>query len=296
MKNTKKTLFEGVCTALITPFKDGKIDYDSLKNLIEFQIEQEIDALLINGTTGESATLTECEKRELISFAVREVGGRMPIIAGTGSNCTQKAIHLSQFAFEVGVDAILVVTPYYNKASVEGLIEHYETIANNVDIPLILYNVPSRTGVNIPLSVYDKLANHKNIVAVKEANPSISDLAKLCEKCADRLDVYSGNDDLLLPTLSLGGKGLISVISNIVPKETAKICKLYFEGKTKEATALQLKLLPLINAIFSEANPIPIKAIMSHKGFCKEEYRLPLCPMNEDKKKALFEVYENFKF
>ena len=296
MKNTKKTLFEGVCTALITPFKDGKIDYDSLKNLIEFQIEQGIDALLINGTTGESATLTECEKRELISFAVREVGGRVPIIAGTGSNCTQKAIHLSQFAFEVGVDAILVVTPYYNKASVEGLIEHYETIANNVDIPLILYNVPSRTGVNIPLSVYDKLANHKNIVAVKEANPSISDLAKLCEKCADRLDVYSGNDDLLLPTLSLGGKGLISVISNIVPKETVKICKLYFEGKTKEATALQLKLLPLINAIFSEVNPIPIKAIMSHKGFCKEEYRLPLGPMNEDKKKALFEVYENFKF
>jgi 4-hydroxy-tetrahydrodipicolinate synthase len=233
MKNTKKTLFEGVCTALITPFKDGKIDYDSLKNLIEFQIEQGIDALLINGTTGESATLTECEKRELISFAVREVGGRVPIIAGTGSNCTQKAIHLSQFAFEVGVDAILVVTPYYNKASVEGLIEHYETIANNVDIPLILYNVPSRTGVNIPLSVYDKLANHKNIVAVKEANPSISDLAKLCEKCADRLDVYSGNDDLLLPTLSLGGKGLISVISNIVPKETVKICKLYFEAKQK---------------------------------------------------------------
>ena len=296
MKNTKKTLVEGVCTALITPFKDGKIDYDSLKNLIEFQIEQGIDALLINGTTGESATLTECEKRELISFAVREVGGRVPLIAGTGSNCTQKAIHLSQFAFEVGVDAILVVTPYYNKASVDGLTKHYETIANEVNIPLILYNVPSRTGVNIPLSVYDKLANHKNIVAVKEANPSISDLAKLCEKCADRLDIYSGNDDLLLPTLSLGGKGLISVISNIVPKETAKICKLYFEGKTKEATALQLKLLPLINAIFSEVNPIPIKAIMSHNGFCDEEYRLPLSPLNKEKKEALFEVFDNLKF
>ena len=296
MKNEKKTLFTGVCTALITPFKNGEIDYPALKKLINFQIDQGIDALLINGTTGESATLTECEKRELISFAVREVGGRVPLIAGTGSNSTQKAALLSQFAFEVGVDAILVVTPYYNKASNDGLIKHYETIANNIDIPLIIYNVPSRTGVNIPLFVYDKLANHKNIVAVKEASPSISDFAKLSQKCGDRLDVYSGNDDLLLPTLSLGGKGLISVISNILPKETATICKLYFEGKTKEATDLQLKLLPLINAVFSEVNPIPIKALLSHEGFCEEEYRLPLCPMNEDKKKTLFEVYENFKF
>lgn len=292
MKNGNKTLFNGVCTALITPFKNGEIDYKSLKKIINFQIEQGVDALLINGTTGESATLTECEKRELISFAVREVGGKIPLIAGTGSNSTQKALHLSQFARDVGVDAVLVVTPYYNKASADGLIKHYETIADSIDIPLILYNVPSRTGVNIPLSVYDKLANHDNIVAVKEASPSISDFAKLSQKCSDRLVLYSGNDDLIMPTLSLGGDGVISVLSNILPKEVGEICKLWFAGKTKEATALQLKLLPLINAIFSEVNPIPIKALMSHKGFCKEEYRLPLYPMDEDKKKILFDVFD----
>ena len=176
----KKTIFTGVCTALITPFLDGEIDYQALKNLIEFQINSGIDALLINGTTGESATLSEKEKQELIAFAVREVGERVPIIAGTGSNSTKKSVELSQFAFDVGVNAILVVTPYYNKASHEGLINHYEAIANAVDVPIILYNVPSRTGVNIPLSVYDRLANHKNIVAVKEANPDVSAMAKLC--------------------------------------------------------------------------------------------------------------------
>ena len=295
MRNSKNALFTGVCTALITPFKNGEIDYPSLKRLIEFQIEQGVDALLVNGTTGESATLSECEKRELISFAVREVDGRVPLIAGTGSNSTQKTIHLSQFACDVGADAILVVTPYYNKASNEGLIEHYETIANEVNIPMIIYNVPSRTGVNIPISVYDKLANHQNIVAVKEANPSISDFAKLSQKCSDRFALYSGNDDLILPTLALGGDGVISVLSNILPKETTEICKLWFASKIKEATALQLKLLPLINAIFSEINPIPIKTLMSHKGFCEEEYRLPLCPMQEEKKKALFEVFDKIK-
>lgn len=293
MKNNKKTLFQGVCTALVTPFNDGKIDYFSLKQLIEFQISQGIDALLINGTTGESATLTESEQRKLISFTVREVGGRVPLIAGTGSNSTEKAIHLSKFAHDVGTDAVLVVTPYYNKASNEGLINHYEAIANEVDIPLIIYNVPSRTGVNVPLSVYDKLANHKNIVAVKEASASVGDFAKLSQKCGNRLDLYSGNDDLLLPTLSLGGKGVISVASNILPNKTCEICRLWFDGKIKEATALQLKLLPLINALFSEVNPIPIKALLSHVGFCKEEYRLPLCSMNSDKKKVLFKIFES---
>ena len=292
----KKTIFSGVCTALITPFRDGEIDYKALKNLIEFQIENGVDALLINGTTGESATLTECEKREIISFAVREVGERVPVIAGTGSNSTQKAIHLSEFASDVGVDAILVVTPYYNKASNEGLIKHYEAIANASDVPTILYNVPSRTGVNIPLPVYDRLAEHKNIVAVKEANPDISAMAKLCAKCGNGLDVYSGNDDLILPTLALGGKGVISVLSNILPKEIGDICRFYFEGKIEQSRALQLRLLPLINAIFSDVNPIPIKALLAKEGFCTEEYRLPLCTMNTDKKNALFNVWENFKF
>lgn len=292
----KKTIFTGVCTALITPFEDGEIDYKALKNLVEFQIDSGIDALLINGTTGESATLSEKEKQELISFAIREVGGRIPIIAGTGSNSTKKAVELSQFASDVGVDAILVVTPYYNKASNEGLIDHYEAIANAVDVPIILYNVPSRAGVNIPLSVYERLAEHKNIVAVKEANPDVSAMAKLFSKCGDKLYIYSGNDDLILPTLSLGGKGVISVLSNILPQETGEICKLWFEGKVDQACALQLRLLPLINAIFSDVNPIPIKALMAKENFCQEEYRLPLCKMSEGKKKELFYAYEKFKF
>lgn len=296
MKNGQKPLFTGACTALITPFKNGEIDYKSLKDLIEFQISSGIDALLINGTTGESATLSECEKRELISFATREVAHRVPLIAGTGSNSTKKAIHLSQFACDVGVDSVLVVTPYYNKSSADGLLKHYEAIANEIDIPLILYNVPSRTGVNIPLPVYEKLSEHKNITAVKEANPSISGFARLSEKCNKKLDLYSGNDDLILPTLSLGGKGVISVISNILPKETKEICRLWFDGKIKEATELQLKLLPLINAIFSEVNPIPIKTLLANEGFCSEEFRLPLCSMSNEKKKSLFDLFDNTEF
>lgn len=294
MKNGQKPLFTGACTALITPFKNGEIDYKSLKDLIEFQISSGIDALLINGTTGESATLSECEKREIISFATREVAHRVPLIAGTGSSSTKKAIHLSQFACDVGADACLVVTPYYNKASNEGLIQHYEAIANEIDVPLILYNVPSRTGVNIPLAVYEKLAEHQNITAVKEANPSISDFAKLSQKCGSKLDLYSGNDDLILPTLSLGGLGVISVITNILPKETKEICRLWFDGKIKEATELQLKLLPLINAIFSEVNPIPIKTLLANEGFCSEEFRLPLCRMDENKKREIVDIFKKF--
>lgn len=287
----KTTVFSGVCTALITPFRDGKIDFEALAGLIEFQIGGGVDALLINGTTGESATLTDAEKREMISFAVSEVGGRVPVIAGTGSNDTKKAVELSKFACDVGADACLAVTPYYNKASEVGLIKHYEAIADATKIPIILYNVPSRTGVNIPLSAYERLSEHKNIVAVKEANSSVTDFARLSARCGKNLDLYSGNDDLILPSLSLGGKGVISVISNILPKQTGDICRLWFGGKIKEATELQLKLLPLINAIFCEVNPIPIKALLSHLGFCKEEYRLPLCPMDSDRKMALIKEY-----
>lgn len=291
MKNNRKPVFTGVCTALITPFRDGKIDFEALSGLIEFQIGGGVDALLINGTTGESATLTEAEKREIISFAVSEVGGRVPIIAGTGSNDTHKAVELSKFAYDVGADACLAVTPYYNKASEVGLIKHYEAIADAAEMPIILYNVPSRTGVNIPLSVYEKLSEHKNIVAVKEANPSVSDFARLSARCGKNLDLYSGNDDLILPCLSLGGNGIISVISNALPRQTGDICRLWFGGKIKEATELQLKLLPLTNALFCEVNPIPIKALLSHLGFCKEEYRLPLCPMDSDRKMALIKEY-----
>ena len=291
MKNNRKPVFTGVCTALITPFRDGKIDFEALSGLIEFQIDGGVDALLINGTTGESATLTDAEKREIISFAVSEVGGRVPIIAGTGSNDTKKAVELSKFAYDVGADACLAVTPYYNKASAVGLIKHYEAIADATEIPIILYNVPSRTGVNNPLSVYERLSEHKNIVAVKEANPSVSDFARLSARCGKNLDLYSGNDDLILPCLSLGGNGIISVISNALPRQTGDICRLWFGGKIKEATELQLKLLPLTNALFCEVNPIPIKALLSHLGFCKEEYRLPLCPMDSERKMALIKEY-----
>lgn len=291
MKNNRKPVFTGVCTALITPFRDGKIDFEALSGLIEFQIDGGVDALLINGTTGESATLTDAEKREIISFAVSEVGGRVPVIAGTGSNDTKKAVELSKFAYDVGADACLAVTPYYNKASEVGLIKHYEAIVDATEIPIILYNVPSRTGVNIPLSVYERLSEHKNIVAVKEANPSVSDFARLSARCGKNLDLYSGNDDLILPCLSLGGNGIISVISNALPRQTGDICRLWFGGKIKEATELQLKLLPLTNALFCEVNPIPIKALLSHLGFCKEEYRLPLCPMDSDRKMALIKEY-----
>ena len=291
MKNNRKPVFTGVCTALITPFRDGKIDFEALSGLIEFQIDGGVDALLINGTTGESATLTDAEKREIISFAVSEVGGRVPVIAGTGSNDTHKAVELSKFAYDVGADACLAVTPYYNKASEVGLIKHYEAIVDATEIPIILYNVPSRTGVNIPLSVYERLSEHKNIVAVKEANPSVSDFARLSARCGKNLDLYSGNDDLILPCLSLGGNGIISVISNALPRQTGDICRLWFGGKIKEATELQLKLLPLTNALFCEVNPIPIKALLSHLGFCKEEYRLPLCPMDSDRKMALIKEY-----
>ena len=291
----KTTIFRGTCTALITPFHNGEIDYAALKNLIEFQISQGIDALLINGTTGESATLSQKEKRELISFAVREVNGRVPLIAGTGSNDTKTAVSLSEYACDAGVDAALVVTPYYNKASADGLVYHYEAIANRISVPLILYNVPSRTGVNIPIVVYQRLGNNENIVAVKEANPSMTDFARLSCHCKDSLALYSGNDDLIVPTLSLGGSGIISVLSNALPLEVSKICRLWFEGKTDEAAELQLKLIPLINAVFSEVNPIPIKALLSHLGLCKEEYRLPLCKMNGEKKEILLNTFNKLK-
>ena len=292
----KISLFHGACTALITPFKDGEIDFASLKDLIEFQIAGGIDALLINGTTGESATLSESEKREIIAFAVREVRGRVPIIAGTGSNDTKKALELSQYACDVGVDALLVVTPYYNKASASGLLLHYRTIAEGCEKPIILYNVPSRTGVSIPLCVLEKLSQYKNIVAIKEASGSISYCAHVLERCGTDLDVYSGNDDLILPVLSLGGLGVISVISNALPHECAELCRLYFEGKTQEATLLQMRLLPIIDAAFSEVNPIPIKALLAHLNLCREEYRLPLCKMDDNKKETLLEAFDNFKF
>lgn len=279
MKTTP--IFTGSAVAIITPFKNNKIDYDSLGKIIDFQIENKTDAIVICGTTGEASTLTDDEHVEEIAFAVEKVGGRVPVIAGTGSNDTAYAVWLSKEAEKVGADALLQITPYYNKATPKGLIKHFLTIADAVSLPNIVYNVPSRTGCNISLPVYKEIAKHPNIVATKEASGNISTIAQIFDEVGDMLDVYSGNDDQIVPILSLGAKGVISVLSNVMPKETHDICQLFFDGKVKESAALQLKLLKLINNLFIEVNPVPVKTAMNLMGWCGEEMRLPLCEMDE---------------
>lgn len=289
MKNT----FKGAATALITPMKDGKIDYAAFETLIEDQIKNNIDALVVCGTTGESATLDDKEHRELIKFCVDTVNHRVPVIAGTGSNDTRYAIDLSAHACEIGADMLLLVTPYYNKTTQRGLIKHFEAVADVVDKPMILYNVPSRTGLNILPETYKELSYNEKIVAAKEANGNISAVAETIALCGDRLDIISGNDDQIVPIMALGGVGVISVLSNVVPKETHEMCKLMLEGKVKEAAALQLKYLDLINALFCETNPIPVKAAMAEMGFCGEEIRLPLCEMSEGNRQKMIEIMKN---
>lgn len=285
MSKLKNTIFTGAATAIITPFKNGSVDYASFKGIIEQQIAGSIDAIVVAGTTGEAATLTHEEHMECMKFVVDTVAGRVPVIAGTGSNDTAYAIELSQYACEIGADALLLVTPYYNKATAKGLTKSFLATAEATNKPIILYNVPSRTGCNIPLSVYKELAKHERIVAVKEASGNISAIAELIAECGDSLDVYSGNDDQIVPIMSLGGKGVISVLSNVVPKETHDMTRLCLEGDFKAAAALQLKYLDLINALFCEVNPIPAKTAMAEMGFCDVEMRLPLCEM-EDATKA----------
>jgi 4-hydroxy-tetrahydrodipicolinate synthase len=296
MKTNKKELFKGVCTALITPFKDEKIDYHSLKNLIEFQINSGIDALLVNGTTGESATLTECEKRELISFTVREVAGRVPLIAGTGSNSTTRALHLSQFASDVGADAILVVTPYYNKTNQTGLIAHYKAIAKNTKLPIILYNVPSRTGVNILPETVIKLAKINNIVGIKEASGNLSQIAEICKKSPKSFAVYSGDDLLTLPILSMGAHGVISVTANAEPEKVQMLCNFAKNQDFFNARHIHEMLFELNKALFLDVNPICIKEYLNLIGFNVGRPRLPLTEANQSIKKQLKEVkkfYEN---
>ena len=277
MKNT----FRGAATALITPMKDGKIDYASFEALIEDQIKNDIDALVVCGTTGESATLDDTEHRDLIKFCIDKVNHRVPVIAGTGSNDTRYAMDLSAHACEMGADMLLLVTPYYNKTSQRGLVKHFDTISKVVDKPMIVYNVPSRTGLNILPETYKELSYNEKIVAAKEANGNISAVAETIHLCGENLEIISGNDDQIVPIMALGGVGVISVLSNVVPKETHEICKAMLEGRTADAAALQLKYLPLINALFCETNPIPVKAAMAELGFCGEEIRLPLCEMSE---------------
>lgn len=287
MSKNKKKIFSGAATALVTPFDGGKIDYISFARLIDYQIENGIDALLVNGTTGESSTLTNDERKSLIKFAVDTVAGRVPLMAGTGCNCTQMALELSDYACCVGCDAVLVVTPYYNKATDSGLVGHYTYIADRISKPLMLYNVPSRTGVNISHNVYRELAKHENIVGVKEASSSISDFGLLSQECGNDLYLYSGNDDMILPSLSLGGSGVISVLSNIFPREVHDMCRYFFEGNVEKSKNLQLKFYPLIKALFCEVNPIPVKTALSYLGFCKDEFRLPLCKISDSAGKRL---------
>ena len=285
---TKKPIFIGAATALITPTTPAGVDYDALGKLIDWQIEKGIDALVIAGSTGEGKTLSIAEHKEVIRYSAERIAGRVPMIAGTGSNETSVSISMSEYACEAGADGLLVVTPYYIKATQNGLVKMYEMIADAVTKPIILYNVPSRTGVNIEPETYARLAEHENIAAIKEANSDISKIATTAALTAGKLDLYSGNDDQVLPILSLGGKGVISVLSNLLPAETAKMCRLWFQGDAAGAAALQLHYLPLIHALFSEVNPIPAKAAMSAMGFCENFLRMPLTPMEDAHKEKLF--------
>lgn len=277
----KKTIFKGIATALITPTTATGVDYDKLARLIDWQIDEGIDALVICGTTGESSTLTDKEHKEVIEFSVRQADGRVPIIAGTGSNETAYAIELTKSACEAGADAALVVTPYYNKATQNGLVKTFSTIADCSDLPIILYNVPSRTGVNIEPATYEKLADHENIVGIKEANGNMSKIVETVARVGDRLAIYSGNDDQIVPIMSMGGVGCISVLSNVIPRQTREICTKFFEGDVAGSAALQCKYLNLINALFSEVNPIPVKAAMAAMGYCENYLRLPLTTMED---------------
>ena len=285
MSKNKQTIFTGAATAIITPFKKGMIDYDSFGKIIDGQIAGGIDAIVVAGTTGEAATLTHEEHCECMKYVVEKVAGRVPVIAGTGSNDTAYGIELSKYACEVGADALLLVTPYYNKATPKGLIKNFLETADATDKPIILYNVPSRTGCNITLPVYRELAKHERIVAVKEASGNISAIAELAAECGDDLDIYSGNDDQIVPIMSLGGSGVISVLSNILPKETHDMVELCLKGDYKASRELQFKYLKLINALFCEVNPVPVKTAMAELGMCDIEMRLPLCEM-EDANKA----------
>ena len=278
---TEKPIFRGVATALITPMNAQGVDYDALGRLIDWQCEQGINAIVIAGTTGEGSTLNDADHKAVVKFAIERIAGRCVSIAATGSNDTAYAVQLSKYCCDAGADALLVVTPYYNKTTQGGLVKMYETIADASSKPIILYNVPSRTGINIEPETYEKLSYHPMIQGIKEANSNISKIVHTAQLIGDRMDIFSGNDDQIVPILSMGGQGVISVLSNPMPKQTMEICNRFFAGDIKGAAELQCKYLPLINALFCETNPIPVKAAMSAMGFCENYLRLPLVPMEE---------------
>ena len=284
-----QSIFRGIATALITPFtSSGAVDYEAYGRLIDWQIESGIDALVTCGTSGEGPTLTDEEHREVVRFCIDRAAGRVPVIAGTGSNDTAYAVELTQFACAAGADAMLVVTPYYNKATQEGLYRSFTAIADASTKPLILYNVPSRTGCNIQPATYARLAEHENIRAIKEANGNISSVVETMSLVKGKLDMYSGNDDQIVPILSMGGAGCISVLSNLLPRETCEICRRFFAGDVAGAAELQMKYVPLINALFCEVNPIPAKAAMAAMGYCEDALRLPLTPMEPANRERLY--------
>lgn len=281
------SLFTGSGVAIVTPFENSQINYQELERLINWHVSSQTDALIICGTTGESATLSSDEKKALISFAVEKTAGRIPVIAGTGCNNTADTIELSIYAEEVGVDGLLVVTPYYNKCTQKGLIAHYTSLADAVNIPIILYNVPGRTAVNIAPETVATLSEHENIIAIKEASGDISQVAKIVRLCPKSFGIYSGNDDQIIPVLSLGGIGVISVVANILPSETHEMINLYLNGQIHAALDLQLKLLDFINALFIEVNPIPVKTAMNLMGMAAGELRLPLTEMEDHTRQVL---------
>ena len=274
-------IFRGIATALITPTTPAGVDYNRLDQLIDWQIAQGINALVICGTTGESSTLTDAEHRQVMAHAIRKIDGRVPVICGTGSNETDYAVELTKSACADGADAVLVVTPYYNKTTQNGLVAMYNTIADASTKPVILYNVPSRTGIGIAPETYVKLAEHPNIAAIKEANSDISKIVETFSLVGDKLDIYSGNDDQIVPILSMGGMGCISVLSNVIPAETVAITDKFFAGDVAGAAKLQCDFMPLVRSLFCESNPIPVKAAMAAMGFCENFLRLPLVPMEE---------------
>ena len=287
----KKTVFTGSAVAIVTPmYLDGTVNYEELKKLVEFQIANGTDSIVACGTTGEASTLTDDEHLKVIRTVVETVKGRIPVIAGAGSNNTAHAVWLSKEAEKLGADALLHVTPYYNRTSQLGLIRHFSTIADAANLPVILYNVPSRTSVNILPETYQELSKHPNINAVKEANGNLSAAALTAFLCGENLVIYSGNDDQIVPFLSIGGKGVISVLANTAPKQTHDICQLYFDGKVSESAALQLKMMPLIGALFSEVNPVPVKEAINLMGFSAGACRQPLPPANENVRRKLLEA------
>lgn len=288
----RKPLFTGCGTALITPFRDGQVDFPALDKLVEDQIAHGVSALIAVGTTGEPATMTWEEHLAVIRRVVEKADHRVPVIAGTGSNATREAVNAARHSAEFGADAQLVVTPYYNKTSQAGLVAHFNAIADAATLPVIVYNVPSRTGLNIGPEALAEICQHENIIAVKEANADVAQAMEKLRLCGDKVDFYCGNDDLIVPTMACGFKGVISVLSNVMPAETSRMAQLALEGKNKEAAEIQLKLLPLINALFSETSPIPVKAAMARMGMCQDELRLPLIPMQQAAREKLYAIMQ----